>query len=498
MRDAPVRRAGYIWTVIAQLLGRFGNMAANLGSLALIARVLPQDQFGIYVLVTGLVLLLAQIADFGTGPIFGQHAAAAAADGTTGGPRLSGRYWGSFLLLRAALAAMATGICMALSLTFDAGAAGPMLLVSLSVAFVAARFLDPLYQVAHRPFRSTATQLVGAGSVLAATGLVAVLHPTLTWFLLAFVAANVLYVGASFIAARDLIAAPIAIDLTIVRGTLVLAAPIGFAGLMTAVNGRANLLFLDHFQGPDALAIYGAATRVLDLAVNLAVVILWPLIPIFSRSAGAGIANLAAEVRKAVRLLLHLILPLLVASPYLTPIIVRALYGANYAAAAPILDVLAWVGFGVAFALLASYALLSLRITRYAVRITATAVVANLALNAMLVPRYGPMGAAIAAVCTEGVLVSQVMLALLRHVPRSIDGRAILAMLAVAGAGALLLRLLVPYTGEMVVVLVLLPCCYTLLGLLRERRRANALPGAGRVPAALDAVDTTSDGLRTL
>jgi O-antigen/teichoic acid export membrane protein len=269
-----------------------------------------------------------------------------------------------------------------------------------------------------------------------------------------------------------------------------LAAPLGFASLMTAVNFRANLLFLAHFQGPEALATYGAATRVLDLAVNLAVVIVWPLIPIFSRSAGQGRASLVAEVRKAVRLLLHLTLPLLVASPYLSPFVIRALYGADYAAAAPILDVLAWVGFGVAFALLASYAMLSLRITRYAVRITATAVIANLALNAVLVPWYGPMGAAVASLCSEGVLVSLVMLVLLRHVPGSIDGSGVLAMLAVAGVGALLLHLLVPYAGVAVVGLALLPSGYTLLGLLRERRRANAHPAT-----ATAAGETKSDGL---
>jgi O-antigen/teichoic acid export membrane protein len=298
----------------------------------------------------------------------------------------------------------------------------------------------------------------------------------------------------SWFSARDLIAAPVEIDLAVVRDTLVLAAPLGFAGLMTAVNFRANLLFLDHFQGPDALATYGAATRVLDLAVNLAVVILWPLIPIFSRSAAQGISNLAAEVRKAVRLLLHLILPLLVASPYLSPIVVRALYGANYTAAAAILDVLAWVGFGVAFALLASYAMLSLRITRYAVRITGTAVIANLVLNAVLVPRYGPMGAAISSLCSEGVLVSLVMLALLRHVPGSIDARAVVGMLAVAAAGALLLHLLVPYTGASVVVLALLPSCYALLRLQRERRRADAEPGA----ASHDAAETGPDAIGRL
>ncbi len=451
-------------------------MAANLASLSLAARTLPEAQFGIFVLVTGLVSVLVQIADFGTGPIFGQHAGTLASNAQPGTPahgevRLGGVFWGSFLAVRLGLGLVATACGLALSWSFAAPAAGAMMLVSLSAVFVAARFLDPLFQVAHRPWRSTATQFAGAFATLATTAAAVLLHPTLDGFLFAFVAAAIISVAAYALAVRDLVIPPIEIQPATIRRILRLAAPIGIAGLMTAINGRANLLFLQH-QGPDAVAMFGAASRVLDLAVNLAVLVLAPLIPVLSRSARAGAAALALDVRASVRLLLHLTLPILVAAPGLSPLVVHALYGARYVTAAPVLDVLALVGFGVVFSLLASYALLSLRITHYALWITGSAVAANLLLNAVLVPRAGAMGAALAQACSELVLVSLATAALLRHVPGAIDLAGTLRALGLAATAALLLRLLPAAAQPLASACILLACAAPLLRLWRERRAA--------------------------
>ena len=412
-------------------------MLANLSSLALVARVLPETQFGIFVLVTGLIGVLVQVADFGTGPIFGQHVGATTSAGSRS--HLEGDFWGSFVVVRLVLGLVATAIGAALSLSFSGAASGAMLLASCSIGFVAARFFDPLFQVAHRPFRSTLTQLVGATSMIGLTSVAAALHPTLVILLLAFFASNILYAAASWGAARDLIAGSIKVDPAVMRQIVRLAAPLGFASLMTAVNGRANLLFLEHFRGPDAVAIYGSAARLLDLGVNLAVLVLSPLIPVLSRSAQAGTESLARDVRRSMRLLLQLSLPLLVATPGLSPLAVRLLYGAHYAAAAPVLTMLAFVGFGVVFSLMASYALLSLHLTHYAIWITGTAVITNLALNAVLVPRAGAFGAATAQICSEGVLLALVVTALLRHVPHAIDAAGTVRLLAAAAVAWLVL-----------------------------------------------------------
>jgi O-antigen/teichoic acid export membrane protein len=242
--------------------------------------------------------------------------------------------------------------------------------------------------------------------------------------------------------------------------------------VLTAVNGRANLLFLQHFAGPDAVAVFGAAYRVLDLAVNMAVLVLSPLIPVLSRSARAGVAALGADVSASVLLLLHLALPVLVAMPVLAPWLVRLLYGAQYAGAAPVLDVLALVGFGVVFSLLASYALLALGVTHYAIWITGSSVIVNLALNAVLVPRFGAMGAAGAAVGSEVVLVALAGAALLRHVPGAVDGRACARMLGLAAGCAVLLHVMPPFVREIGSLLALLVCASPLARLWRERRGA--------------------------
>ena len=471
--------SGYVWAVAAQLLGRCGSMLANLVSLALIARALPEAQFGIFVLVTGLVSVLVQVADFGTGPIFAQHAGASAGSRTGArlDGRLDGRFWGSFLAVRTGLGVTATGIGCLVSATFHGPTAGAMLLASLAVVFVAARFFDPLYQVARRPFRSTMTQSIGAVSSIGLTCLVAVVQPTLSGFLLAFLAANALYASSCWFAARDLIAGRPAIDPAELRRIAGLALPLGLAGLMTAVNGRANLLFLEHYRGTDAVAVYGAAARVLDLGVTLATLVLSPVIPVLSSAAHAGVGRLAQDVRRSVSLLLQLTLPLLVATQGLALPVVRILYGARYDAAAPVLTLLAFVGFGVVFSLMASYALLSLRVTRYAIWITGSAVLVNLALNAVLVPRAGVMGAAVAQIGTELVLVSMVTAALVRLVPGAIDGAGTVRMLLAAAAAWVLISMLGPEWRLSASILVAMASAAPLLRLWRQRNDAPESPG---------------------
>jgi O-antigen/teichoic acid export membrane protein len=464
---AAAPRAGYALAVAAQMLGRGGAMAANLASLAMAARALPRAQFGVFVLVTGLVSVLVQVADFGTGPVFGQQAGALDVQ-----RRLDGTFWGSFLAVRGGLAVLATMIGLALALNMSGAAAWAMFLVSFSAGLVAARFLDPLFQMAGVPWRSSATQLAGAAATLGLAALAAAVHPTLGGFVLAFIGAAAVFCAASWVSMRGLVSAPVAARGAEVKRILRLAAPIGVAGVLTAVNGRANLLFLQHFAGPDAVAVFGAAYRVLDLAVNMAVLVLSPLIPVLSRSARAGVAALAADVSASVLLLLHLALPVLVAMPVLAPWLVRLLYGAQYAGAAPVLDVLALVGFGVVFSLLASYALLALGVTHYAIWITGSSVIVNLTLNAVLVPRFGAMGAAGAAVGSEVVLVALAGAALLRHVPGAVDGRACARMLGLAAGCAVLLHVMPPFVREIGSLLALLVCASPLARLWRERRGA--------------------------
>ena len=144
-RPRPVSaERNYYLAVVAMIFGRVGNMAANLASMALIARAVSPASFGQYVLIVGVIAICAQVADFGTTAVFAKQT-----------PEHQTRYrvfWGNFLLVRLALLVPAF-VAAAIAAFFLQEETGSVLLAAcLAIPFVAARFFDPMYQVFGRPW----------------------------------------------------------------------------------------------------------------------------------------------------------------------------------------------------------------------------------------------------------------------------------------------------------------------------------------------------------
>ncbi len=423
-------------------------MAATLLSTALIARTVPPAVFGRYMLVIALVTICAQIADFGTTPVFAKQASEPHENYAA--------FWGSFLLVRAALAVPALAVAMIGVVVVQRDTAGALALASLSIPFVAARFFDPLYQVFGRPWFSTFTLGIYAVTTIVFNAAAALWHPTLGAFLGAYIGANILYVAAALGFAIRIVTPALRADRGLIARTVRLATPIGISALLTILNSRANLMFIEYWIGADALAVYGAAARILDLAVNLEILVLAPLIPVFSRLA-TNHDRLVAIYRQAFLSLLTLSLPVLVVCPYLSRPLMTTLFGFAYAGAAGVLNLLAAVGLLAAFALLNSFALLSLNVTRFALANTGTAVIVNLLLNALLVPRLGIAGAAWAQIGSELLLVAVTLIFVHHYLRGSLRPTDILPILLANAAAALVLHIGVPHLGLALVPVATLP-----------------------------------------
>ncbi len=448
-------------------------MVANLAVMALIARAVSPTSFGQYVLILSIIAICTQIADFGTTPVFAKQ---------TPGHRANYQaFWGNFLLVRLALllpAFAAAGIA-AFFLWADTGSA--LLVAGLSIPFVSARFFDPMYQVFARPWYSAIALSVTAAAFIALNAAAALWWPSLDGFILAYTVANGLYVGVAFLLAGRIVSISLRPDPALIRQTLRLAVPIGLAALLTVVNGRANLLFLMQMQGMDAVAVYGAAARFLEIAVNFMIIMLGPLIPLFSGMAHDRPA-LAASYQQFLLLLLVVVLPVLVVVPYLSEPVVTFVYGAQYDNAAVVVDLLAVVGALVPFALLSSFALLALSITRNWLWVTGAGVALNLLLNALLVPRLGCVGSAWAQIGSEILMVGMTFVAIHWYLPRALPGWKILAIVLANLAVAGVMHLEAGRFGFAVVPLAMLPLLLGgawLLGPLRTRPGGGAAPCAG-------------------
>ena len=114
--------------------------------------------------------------------------------------------------------------------------------------------------------------------------------------------------------------------------------------LINSVSRNIDNLLVGKFQGPEALAFYGLAYRLLLLPVQLlSMTVGGVLFPAFSRRA-EDLAHIRSELTRATRTLAALVLPAMALVAAAAPQLVAILFGDAWEPAVPIVQVLAIVG----------------------------------------------------------------------------------------------------------------------------------------------------------
>ncbi|MFW0795335.1 lipopolysaccharide biosynthesis protein [Gordonia sp. CPCC 205515] len=114
--------------------------------------------------------------------------------------------------------------------------------------------------------------------------------------------------------------------------------------LLNSVSRNIDNLLVGKFQGPEALAYYGLAYRLLLLPVQLALsTVSTVLFPVFSRLVDS-LDALSAEVARTTRVVAALALPGMALVAAAAPQLVLVLFGEDWSPAIPIIQVLAVAG----------------------------------------------------------------------------------------------------------------------------------------------------------
>jgi O-antigen/teichoic acid export membrane protein len=185
-------------------------------------------------------------------------------------------------------------------------------------------------------------------------------------------------------------------------------APIGAGIVLSAVYFRIDVFLIEQWVGLEAVAQYSAVFRLVEALRLFPAAALAVILPSLVRARDIGpLARVAAAVTGFAA---ALTVPAYFAAWVMVPFV----YGAGYAAAAPAFQILM-----LAFPLLSlNYALTHQVIAwdghRAFAAMCAAAVVVNVGLNWILIPRYGIAGAAWATLATEAFLAGCCAVALLR------------------------------------------------------------------------------------
>ena len=387
--------------VLAQGLGRVLALLASFTTFVIVARTFGAEQFGEFAFVMACVSLAGSFCDLGTTATVArllphvEHA---------NGARAS--FIGDFLLLRAMLAIFVAPLAFLGFVMVKPELALAIGLGCLALPLASARFFEPLFQVYEAARYSVFTAFVYAFAQPAmALVLVVWLQVGLIGYLWGYLATQGLYVVVAVSLLLRLVVPRLRVDLGCMKTIMIAAAPLGVSAVFNTINTRADTLMLGYFRSSHEVGLYGAANRVLDLAIALGVSASLPLVPILSRKLTSDREKTRAACKRLLELLALGTLPIALVTPHISPQLMQLLYGAQYLEAAPVLDLFAWMFVLVGLAVLALSINLAAGKVQYTYWNTALGAAINLSLNAFLIPRFGILGAAWASLVSAGTMV---------------------------------------------------------------------------------------------
>jgi O-antigen/teichoic acid export membrane protein len=183
--------------------------------------------------------------------------------------------------------------------------------------------------------------------------------------------------------------------------------PLGVLSVLATVSFRTSVVFLGLLAAGSAdVGRYGAAYRLIDASMFIAAAFNAAVLAWFSRQTGHGPVPIARGFGMAIKTVLALMLPVGLGLALFARPVIDTLYGSGYEGAVTPLRLLG--AFGVLWAV--NTTIVTVLITRNRPDVyTVPAIVAlvpNLVLSVVLIPRYGANGAAIAALAAAALLVA--------------------------------------------------------------------------------------------
>jgi len=397
----------YLANVSAQGLGRVFSTAVSITVYILIARILGPDIFGQYSYILVFWGLFVVVADFGTQVVFARDIAQIKESANI--------YWGNFLFLRIGLSLLMIIPAVTVAFYLRQDLFYYILTGCLFLPFLSSRFFEPLYQVYHRPWYSTYSALIFGLLYLFLVLFALIFSRKLLPVTLAYIGSNVIYTVVLFYLALKLLKPKFEIKEKVLKNILKLAAPIGVASLFTTVNSYADIFMLANMASDLEVGIYNAAYRFLDMVVMLAVILMNPLIPIFSKQAVDDRKLLKKNYTQLIEFLAIFTIPVALIAPYISPLLVSLMFGKAFLASAEVLNILAWVGVLVFFSLSTVPVCIAIGVVHFAWWNAALAAAVNIFLNYQWIPQYSYIGSAYATLICEIILVGITMFYIIKH-----------------------------------------------------------------------------------
>ncbi len=181
---------------------------------------------------------------------------------------------------------------------------------------------------------------------------------------------------------------------------------VGVAGILVTVYVKLDQILVLEYAGSRQAGLYGAAYRLLDQIQFIPISVMTTLFPLIAAAYSSHRDRARALLQSAAEYLAMASLPILAFTIVGAHPIITLLFGRAFGSAASALPILAGAFVSISFGYLVGNMVVVLELQRRFIRFAALGVVINVALNVLLIPRYGFLAAAWITLLTEVTVMS--------------------------------------------------------------------------------------------
>lgn len=177
--------------------------------------------------------------------------------------------------------------------------------------------------------------------------------------------------------------------------------PLVFSGLAVMIYMRIDQVMIGHYLGDYSVGVYSAALRISEAWYFIPMIIASSLYPSMIRAKKIGESDYYIKLGRFYELMLFVSLLVAVPVSFYADSIIKIIYGEGYADAGQVLALHIWCGVFASLGVASSqwYIIEGLQLLSFAR--TAVGALINIALNFILIPAYGVVGAAIATLIAQ-------------------------------------------------------------------------------------------------
>jgi len=178
--------------------------------------------------------------------------------------------------------------------------------------------------------------------------------------------------------------------------------PLIFSIFAVMIYMRIDQVMIGQMLGDHQVGIYSAAVRISEAWYFIPMAIAGSVFPTIIHTKTQSEALYYQRLQKLFDMLALLGLSVAAVMIFSSSYIVQMLYGATYAAAADVLTIHIWAGVFVGLGVAAGGWFMAENLQKYTLYRTCLGAATNIVLNLYMIPAYGPKGAAISTIISQG------------------------------------------------------------------------------------------------